>query len=501
MVSSFCWSCLTRLRQTPRSVLPSPTALSRGPAFHTSTARYAMPMKKKASQEGPARYRQAKSAKMKKKRPTDRPRPPPVGERKALRKRIVLSNPNALEVDGMQELSAETMLDSRLRGTVLALPVPMLDQLRAVQAFKPKQGWSIFRRPGTVMRRETLEMGRLFDSISGEGKDQGSVVKKIVTGPRGSGKSVHLLQAMAMAFTKKWVVFTVPDAQELVTAHTSYAPLSDEVPDLYVQNESTAALLSRTITANKEVLTGLKISQQHPALKSVVKPNTTLHDLAQIGIQDPASSWAVFQALWTELTATVAAPGLEKNFIPRPPILVTVDGLAHWMKNSEYRTADFKPVHTHDLVFVRHFLSLLQPGQGKPTLPNGGALLYATSASNSPGIYSLDVALKQVEARHAGVDPSAPEFPQVEPYSKPDPRVLEALASSKPTATREGMLELQTLGGLTRSEARGFLEYFAQSGLLRETINDEWVGEKWTLAGGGVIGELEKLGRRLRVAA
>lgn len=148
---------------------------------------------------------------MKKKKPVDRPRPPPVGERKALRKRIVLSNPNALEVQGMQDLTEETMVDSRLRGTVLGLPLPLIDPLRAVQAFKPKQGWSIFRRPGTVVRRETVELGRQFDMISGEGEDKGKVVKKIVTGVRGAGKSVHLLQAMAMAFTKKWVVFTVPE--------------------------------------------------------------------------------------------------------------------------------------------------------------------------------------------------------------------------------------------------------------------------------------------------
>jgi small subunit ribosomal protein S29 len=172
---------------------------------------YANPTKKKASLDGPPKYRQAKSAKMKKKKPVDRPRPPPVGERKALRKRIVLSNPNALEVEGMQDLSEETMVDSRLRGTVLGLPLPLVDPLRAVQAFKPKQGWSIFRRPGTVVRRETVELGRQFDMISGEGEEKGKVVKKIVTGVRATGKSVHLLQAMAMAFTKKWVVFTVPE--------------------------------------------------------------------------------------------------------------------------------------------------------------------------------------------------------------------------------------------------------------------------------------------------
>ncbi|EAW11856.1 mitochondrial 37S ribosomal protein mS29 [Aspergillus clavatus NRRL 1] len=501
MVSSFCWGCLTRLRPASRAILPPSLTTTRVAAFHSSQVQYAMPAKKKASLDGPPKYRQAKSAKMKKKKPVDRPRPPPVGERKTLRKRIVLSNPNALEVEGMPDLTGETMVDARLRGTVLGLPLPMLDQLRAVQAFKPKQGWSIFRRPGTVMRRETVELGRLFDQISSDGEDKGKVVKRIVTGVRGSGKSVHLLQAMTMAFGKKWVVFTVPEPQDLVIAHTGYAPLSDEVQNLYVQNEATAAMLSRTVTANSEVLGGLKVSREHPALRKAAKAGMSLVELANLGINDPAIAWPVFEALWAELTATSAAPGYEKAFNPRPPILATVDGLAHWMRNTEYRSAEFEPVHAHDLVFVQHFLSLLKPGAKQPTLSNGGMVLYSTSASNNPTIYSFEVALKQIAARQAGVSPSSPEFPQADPYSKADKRVLDAFDSPKSTLAKEGSLELQTLGGLTRDEARGLMEYFARSGLLRENINDEWVGEKWSLAGGGVVGELEKLGRRLRVIA
>lgn len=226
----------------------------------------------------------------------------------------------------------------------------------------------------------------------------------------------------------------------------------------------------------------------------------TLEDLAQIGVKDPASAWPVFQALWAELTATSAAAGLEKDFTARPPILVTVDGLSHWMQNSAYRSAQHELIHAHDLVFVRHFLDLLKPGQEKPTLPNGGALLYATSSSNCPSIHALDVALQQTAARHAGVDPSSSEFPLPRAYSNADPRVLEAFNSPRPQSEKEGMLNVQELGGLTRDETRGFLEYFARSGLLRETVSDEWAGEKWTLSGGGVIGELERLGRRVRVA-
>ncbi|PYH93466.1 putative mitochondrial ribosomal protein DAP3 [Aspergillus ellipticus CBS 707.79] len=501
MVSSFCWGCLTRLPPAPRAILPPTLTAQRVASFHSSAALLAPPAKKQNKPVG-GKFRQGNSARMKKKKPVERTRPPAVGERKALRKRIILSNPNALEIPGMKEVSEETMVDARLRGSILGLPVPMLDQLRAVQAFKPKQGWSIFRRPGTVVRRETLELGRLIDGISGEGEDKGKVVKKIVTGDRSTGKTVHLLQAMSMAFTKKWVVVTVPEPQDLVTASTAYAPLSDENPNVYVQPEASAALLSRTVAANKQVLSGLTVSREHAGLlKSAVKAGTTLEDLAKMGIQDPAAAWNTFQALWTELNATSPAPGFEKNFKPRPPMLVTVDGIAHWMKESKYNNVDVKPIHAHDLVFVQHFLSLLKPGPSQSSLPNGGVLLYATSASNSPTVYALDVVLKQLAARQAGVSPSSPEFPQPDPYLNADKRVLATIDTSKPVAPKEGIPEIQTLGGLSREEARGFMEYFARSGLLRENITDAWVGEKWSLAGGGVVGELERLGRRLRVTA
>jgi len=224
----------------------------------------------------------------------------------------------------------------------------------------------------------------------------------------------------------------------------------------------------------------------------------TLEELARLGVEDPSISWPVFQALWAELTATAPAIN-EQQFKPRPPMVITVDGLAHWMMDSKYRSAEFKPIHAHDLVFVKHFLSLLRPGGAQPTLPNGGLLLYSTSASNNPTVYTFNVALKQMEARQAGVDPSSPDFPRPDPYAAVDQRVLELFDGAKPTSPKEGALELQTLGGLTREEARGFMEYFALSGILRERVTEEWVGEKWSLAGGGIIGELEKMGRRLRV--
>ena len=162
---------------------------------------------------GPPKRGQKTGVQIKKKAPVSKGRPPAVGERKAIRKRIVLSNTNALEVADMPELSAETMLDMRLRGQVVGIPGAVVDQLRAVEAFKVTQGWSMFRRPGVLMRRESVEMGKLIENLSSE--DLGATARRVLTGERGNGKSMLLLQAMAMAFVKGWVVISIPEGTQI----------------------------------------------------------------------------------------------------------------------------------------------------------------------------------------------------------------------------------------------------------------------------------------------
>lgn len=271
----------------------------------------------------------------------------------------------------------------------------------------------------------------------------------------------------------------------------------------YVQSDATAALLSRIATANETVLSSLHISQKHAALQSALRPRTTLAELARLGVQDPSISWIVFQALWTELTATQPAKDVT-NFVPRPPVVITVDGLHHFMTKSQYRSAEYKLIHAHDLVLVKHFVSLLQPGIDGLTLPNGGLILFATSKSNNPTLPTVDIALKQLAARQKGVDPSSPNFPRPDPYTEIDERAftyLIASSPSRPSSAKDTALEVLELGGLSREEARGFMEYFARSGILHDKVTDEWVMEKWSLAGGGIVGEMEKIGRRLRVVS
>lgn len=119
----------------------------------------------------------------------------------------MLSNTNALEVKGIEDFNESLMTEIGSVGKVVGIPGALVDRLRAVQAFKPSQAWSLFRRPAMVVRDETVEYGNLMLELAGNK----SSVRKVLVGERGSGKSIMLLQAMAMAMLKSWVVISIPD--------------------------------------------------------------------------------------------------------------------------------------------------------------------------------------------------------------------------------------------------------------------------------------------------
>ena len=135
---------------------------------------------------------------------------PNPGERKAFRKRIQLSNNSALPVHGAEELGAETMASESSKGKMFALPDKVVDQLRALEAFKTTQSWSLFRKPHFLVREETAELiGLLKASV--EKKES---VKCVLTGSKLSGKSLALLQAMTHALMNDWVVLHIPEGKD-----------------------------------------------------------------------------------------------------------------------------------------------------------------------------------------------------------------------------------------------------------------------------------------------
>ena len=136
-------------------------------------------------------------------------KPPKIasGERKAFRKRVQLSNNNALEVPGLETLDSAVMADPASAARVYAVPDAVVDQLRAVEAFKATQTWGFFRKPSVLVRAETVELVKRMHEAA-EKKD---TLRLVLDGDRIAGKSLLLLQGLAAGFLKDWIVINIPE--------------------------------------------------------------------------------------------------------------------------------------------------------------------------------------------------------------------------------------------------------------------------------------------------
>ncbi|CAF9925981.1 MAG: 37S ribosomal protein S23 mitochondrial [Heterodermia speciosa] len=485
-----CWRCFLRASDLSTSIWqPSPARLSASAApFSTSTSSLT-----NASADRSTAFR-AKVFNLKKEKPKNdvRAKRPAPGERKAYRKRIILSNTNALPIYGMEDFTVENMCKQESKGMVLGIPGNNVDQLRAVEAFKPTQAWGMFRRPGMLVRNETVEYAKLLEELQSQGKS----LRRVLVGERGSGKSVMVLQAMTMAFLKGWTVINIPEAQELIIGHYDYAPLSGSSPLLFIQKSYTARLLSQISRSNPQLET-LRLSSTPPSNFPIPIPaNISLARLAGLGASDPEIAWPVFQLLISELTLPNSSIAADDQ--KRPPLLFTLDSLANAMKDqTAYMTASFKPIHAHDLTLLKTFMDYLS---GASPLPNGGLILAATSASNPPPNPSLDLALAKLETHSASQssapspDPYNPSPATPNPFYTYDQRVMDIFEGPN-----GGQVEVQRLPGLSKEEAKGLMEYWAKSGILRQDVDERLVGEKWSLSGGGIVGELERGCIRMRI--
>lgn len=143
---------------------------------------------------------------------------PSPGERKAFRKRIQLSNNSALPVQNIDELTSGAMVNSESKGKMFALPDKVVDQLRALEAFKATQTWNLFRRPHFLVRDETVELVRKLE----ESLETKEALRCVLTGSKLSGKSLALLQSMSYALMNDWVVVHIPEGTASILASLTF---------------------------------------------------------------------------------------------------------------------------------------------------------------------------------------------------------------------------------------------------------------------------------------
>lgn len=453
---------LTRLNYLPSLSTP----------FSTSSPVYATAANKLAK-KSKAPTKQVQNVKRTKE--VVRAKPPASGERKAYRKRIQLSNNSALQVNGTDELKPGTLANKQLAGKMFKLPADIQDRLRTLDSFKPTQSWNLFRTPHVLLRPEVADLMERMENS----KKAKEAIRTVVTGTKLSGKSLALLQAQVYGLMNGWVVINVPEGkhtrrdmdtthaksftgQDLTNGNTEYSPIADTDPIQFSQPVYTFNLLNNLLKANEKVLKSLKQEKDWSATTNQKKKGT-LAELI-LSAKEADFAWPTFNALWQELQL----PG-------RPPVLFTLDGLSHINMKSDYRDPNYNVVHAHELTLIRTFVDALS---GKTKLPNGGAILAATSGNNFHRHPSQELVLSQLEAGQKG-EP----IPQPDPYEKHyDNRVYDALKNS--TVLR--------IEGMSKPDARVLMEYWGASGLLRAAIDHDTVCRQWALGGHGNVGEMER---------
>jgi small subunit ribosomal protein S29 len=235
-----------------------------------------------------------------------------------------------------------------------------------------------------------------------------------------------------------------------------------------MQPTYTANWLEKIAKANP-LLGSIKMTQEHN-LPIEIPKGTDLARLCEFGLRDTDFAWPVFQTLWSELSQT-----------GRPPILLTLDGLSYVMRDSQYKDPSNKPIHSHDLAIIKHFTDLLS---GTTQMHNGGAVIGVTSRSHHPVSLSMELAITQSLERQ-----NKAAVTQRDPFKKYDDRVEKSLEGA----------EVLKLSGLSKEEARCLMEYWAASGVLRQRVDEQSVAEKWTLAGNGIVGEIQRGALRMRI--
>jgi small subunit ribosomal protein S29 len=147
-------------------------------------------------------------------------KPPAPGERKAQRKRILTESKNVLSVPGLPTFDlavttssskALTLSQDGLSGTaqVVELQDETVNRLKAIGGFQPQQSWRYLARPAVLLSKDAKEV---LSQLQRAGKSR-STYREIIVGPRASGKSGLLLQAMSGAWNLGWTVIHIPDSK------------------------------------------------------------------------------------------------------------------------------------------------------------------------------------------------------------------------------------------------------------------------------------------------
>ncbi|WVR03081.1 hypothetical protein IAU60_000070 [Kwoniella sp. DSM 27419] len=301
------------------------------------------------------------------------------------------------------------------------------DKLRSGLSKKVEKELSAAGGPASVVRQVTVDLAKKLDAAkSGSSKD----ARYVLTGERGSGKSMLLLQSVAYAIESNWIVLYQPKATEWTNSSSHY--VYDSTTQTFAQWQSAQAILSDLLSVNQSKLDAIKLpSAVELGQGRKAEAGSKLSALVQTGVKDDRVAVQVLDSVMSVLEQQVQFP-----------VIWAIDEAQTLFTTSKYRTPGYDAIEPYHLSTPRLALDFIA---GRRSFAKG-AVVTSLSLSDPTTLPSpsLTSAL------------SLPSPSPVTPYTKLDP-YHHAHASS-------GLQKVEVPFGMTSTEATGLFDLYAKKG-------------------------------------
>ncbi|KAI8815967.1 mitochondrial ribosomal death-associated protein 3-domain-containing protein [Fimicolochytrium jonesii] len=336
-----------------------------------------------------------------------------------------------------------------------------------------REGLSAF-----MLRKHTLDV---LSTIEAESAKTESENVYVLDGPRGSGKTVTLLQAVSHFVQAGWILIYVPQPIHWVNGTQPFDPLptEDNARPQFAQPTVASQFLEQFLKINNEA-----------ALRSIAvegEGEQTVLSVAQEGIARPATAQA---ALGTLLEALA-------NDTKRSPVLIAIDQANALYAKTAYHDVESRAVTGDQLATIKSLISLLSQEKRLKK----GAIVCAIDRSNtqfpSPLLESLiasapSVSTPAVASLKSPEGRRAADFSHVDQYGvllspKASPASYDPLTTADSIHPRN--LKRIDVPIYNKFELASVLDYYHTCKQLAgvDSISREYVEKEWTATGGNAL--------------
>ncbi|WVQ82875.1 hypothetical protein IAT38_005011 [Cryptococcus sp. DSM 104549] len=208
----------------------------------------------------------------------------------------------------------------------------------------------------SVLREATVDLvSRMEKAKDGSSKD----ARYILTGEKGSGKSMLLLQAVSCALTSGWIVLYIPRATTLVDSSSHY--VHNPETQVFDQWQSAQSILTKLVATNGDKLEHVKLAEQIDLGRNrVFAAGKSVRDVAQAGVGD-------VRVAVKALDSVISALEAQTQY----PVLWAIDEAQALFAPTMYRAPDFTPLEPYHLSTTRMALDFIA---GRRTFARGTVL-------------------------------------------------------------------------------------------------------------------------------